>query len=198
MPAFACYSGLTIVPTADVTGANTYGLELQFDGDVPTPAPDTRILNTELGFGDRFEAGVDFDLSEDADPRTLVNAKYQLSRNTEGTKLLALGVCSVGSGLRASPYAVGTRDYGTFRGHLGLIRTDEADRAFVGVDKALDDRITAMLDYTAGDESYSSVGISYQHDDRFGVLAGLQFPNAGGETLFTVHLVLSGPYHLTR
>lgn len=196
LPAQACYSGLTIIPTAEVIGANTYGIELQFDGSIPTPSPDTRILNTELGFGERFEAGVDFDLSEDADPRVLLNAKYQLSRDAEGTKLLALGVCNLGSGITASPYLVGTRDFGTHRGHLGVIRTEEADRAFVGVDKALSDKVTGMVDYTAGEENYSSVGISYQYDDRFGVLAGLQFPNAGGETLFTVHLVLTGPYHL--
>lgn len=195
-PVFACYSGLTIIPTADVIGADTYGLELQFDGDTPTSAPDTRILNTEIGFGDRLEAGVDFDLSKDADPRVLLNAKYQLARNTEGTELLGLGICNVGSGVRASPYLVGTRDFGAFRGHLGLIRTDEADRLFLGIDKAVNDLVTAMLDYTAGDENYSSVGISYQHDNRFGVMAGLQFPNGGGDTLFTVHLVLSGPYHV--
>lgn len=194
-PALACYTGLTIIPTADVIGANTYGIELQLDGDVPTPAPDTRILNTELGFGDRLEAGVDLDLSEGADHRVLFNAKCQIARNAQGTKLLALGVCNVGHGLHASSYVVATRDYGTVRGHLGLIRTTEANRPFVGLDRPLNDRVTSMVDYTAGDESCSSVGINYQHDDRFGVLGGLQFPNAGGKTLFTVHFVFNGPYH---
>jgi hypothetical protein len=191
----ACYSGLTIIPTADVIGANTYGIELQFDGSPSAPFADTRILNTELGFGDRFEVGVDFDLSEDADPRSLLNAKYHLSRNSEGTKLLALGVCNVADGLKANPYLVGTRDFKSCRGHLGLIRTEKSHRVFAGIEKPLTDQVTAMLDYTAGDESYSSIGMNYQHNDSFGVLAGLQFPNGGGRTVSTIHFVLSGPYH---
>lgn len=193
VPSFACYSGLTLIPTTDTVGANQYSIEFQTDGNIPTPKADTYILNTEVGITDRIEAGVDFDLSQDADPRVFFNGKYVFAKRADGTQAMAIGVCNVGEHLQASPYLVGTQDFGFARGHVGAIGVEGNTRWFVGADRAMTDQLTVMADYTSGDENYSSLGASYQMTERFGILAGAQFPNAGGETLFTIHLCLTGP-----
>lgn len=198
VPGVACYSGLTLIPTTDTVGAKQFGVEFQVDGSIPTPKADTYILNTEVGITDRIEAGVDFDLSTDADPRVLFNGKYVFLKRAGGTQALAIGVCGVGEHVKASPYLVGTQDFGFLRGHVGGIGVDGNTHWFVGADRAMTDHLTLMADYTSGDENFSSLGASYQFTDRLGILAGAQFPNAGGETLFTVHLCLTGPVTKSR
>lgn len=192
VPSFACYSGLMLIPTTDTVGAKQYGIEFQVDGSIPRPKTDTYILNTEVGIKDRIEAGVDFDLSKDADPRLLFNGKYVFAKRADGAQAMAVGVCAVGAQVKASPYLVGTRDFGFARGHAGVIGVEGQTCWFVGADHAMTEQLTLMADYTSGDENYSSLGASYQVSDHFGILAGAQFPNAGGDTLFTVHLCLTG------
>lgn len=194
VPGVACYSGLMLIPTTDTVGAKQFGVEFQVDGSIPTPKADTYILNTEVGITDRIEAGVDFDLSKDAEPRVLFNGKYVLLKRAGGTQALAIGVCGVGEHVKASPYLVGTQYFGFVRGHLGAIGVDGKTRWFVGADRAMTDKLTLMADYTSGDENFSSLGASYQFTDHVGLLAGAQFPNEGGDTLFTVHLVINGPW----
>lgn len=193
--AFGCCSGLGVIPTAETVGADQYGVEFQFDGPFPVRSTDVYIINTEFGLGDRFEAGVDYDLSDGVATRALINAKYLLAVGTPRSPAVAVGVCSVGRHTKATPYAVLTQEFTGCRGHLGVMHTEDHNRVFVGVDKALAERWTVMADYTAGDEGWSSLGANYQFTDGFGVFAGAQFPNAGGEaSWFTLHFVFSGPY----
>ncbi|HOS42641.1 MAG TPA: hypothetical protein PK794_03035, partial [Armatimonadota bacterium] len=194
VPGLACYSGLTVIPTADTVGAGQYGIELQADGPTSPFESDTHILNTEIGLGDRVEVGVDFDLSKGADPRVLFNGKYVFATGGDGALALAAGVQNIGNGLTAVPYLVGTRDFTACRGHLGVQRAEGNTRPFVGIDAPLGARWTLMADYTAGDENSASAGVNYQFTDRVGLLGGLIFPNDGSGTGFTVHLVFNGPY----
>lgn len=193
-PAWSCYSGLTVIPTTDVVGAGQYSLDLQTDGSLPVPRADFYLLNTEFGIGDRFEAGVDFDLSEDADPRVLFNAKYVLAQNADNTRVLAVGISSLADGVKSVPYVTGMADLRAFRLHLGMLHQEGMDRWFAGVDRELTDKLYACVDYTNGDENYSSVGVNYQFTESTGVFAGALFPNAGGDTEFTLHLVFCGSY----
>jgi len=193
-PVRSCYSGLTVIPTTDVVGAGQYSLDLQTDGSLPVPRADFYLLNTEFGIGDRFEAGVDFDLSEDADPRVLLNAKYVFARNADNTRALAAGISSLADGVKSVPYVTGMADLRAFRLHLGMLHQEGMDRWFAGVDRELTDKLYACADYTNGDENYSSVGVNYQFTENTGVFAGVLFPNAGGDTEFTLHLVFCGSY----
>jgi hypothetical protein len=173
-------------------GNKQYGIEFQMDGSVQESETDTNIVNTEYGFTDRIEAGVDFDMSVDADPRALLNTKYVFAKRVDERQAMAIGTCSVANNFKSNPYIVGMNDFGFARLHAGVMRIDGKNRWFAGTDRAINDRLTFMADYTYGDENFSSAGFNYQYSDAFGMLAGAQFPNEGGDTLFTLHLVFTG------
>ena len=195
IPCLACYSGLAATPTADMVPAGQYCLEPQFDGTCDGGSVGTRILNTQFGITPRFEAGVDLDLSDDADPRVLGNFKYLAVNGGTRSPAVALGVCNMGSNMRSSPYVVSLHDFGALRGHVGLMRIEGNNRWFIGADRSLTDRLMLMADYTSGDENCSSVGFNYQFNERFGILGGVLFPNTDGEeTGFTLHFVFTGSY----
>ena len=197
-PAHATYSGLVLIPTADMVPVGEYAVELQFDGSLGACKADTELLNTQFGFSSRLEAGLDFDLSKGVDSRILTNAKYIISPGGENRPSLALGTFNLAPNFKHTPYVVATQDFKAMRGHLGIMRTDSKNRLFVGADCPINDKISLMADYTGGEENSSSVGINYQPSDRFGILSGVQFPNAGGDTLFTVHFTLSGEFRNAR
>jgi hypothetical protein len=194
-PARACYTGLVNIPTAEVIGAGRYGIEPQFDGSFAQGNADTRILNTEVGFGPRFEAGLDFDLSHEPKTRMLLNAKYLLFSGGKKSPALAIGACNVGRDMSATPYLVATRQFRGMRGHVGAARIERHGRWFVGADHAVNDKLTLIADYTSGSGNFATIGASYQFTDAFGVMAGLALPNSRGEDVrFTAHFVLEGPY----
>lgn len=195
----ACYTGLVNIPTAEVIEPGQYGIELQFDGSFAAGRADTRILNTELGLSPRFEAGGDFDLSHQAETRTLLNAKYLLSPGGEKRPALALGACNVGRHASATPYLVATQEFRGARGHLGAARIDDRNCWFVGADHAVNDKLTLMADYTSGSENFATIGASHQFTDRLGGMAGVVFPNVrDADTALTLHLVFTGPYRLAK
>jgi hypothetical protein len=192
VPALGCYTGLTIIPTAETIEPGKYGVEMQFDGAFAQGKADTRIFNTQFGLVPRLEVGVDFDLSKESDLKVLLNAKYLLSAGGKNAPALALGICNVADQLKSSPYFVATHDFGALRGHLGSTIMDGNNRWFIGADRALADKLTLMADYTSGKGNFSSCGFSYQFDARFSVMAGALFPNAGNEeTGFTIHFVFN-------
>ena len=195
-PAYACYSGLAIIPTAETVGEGYYGIEPQLDGPLDSLSAETRLLNTEVGIGPRFEGGVDLDLSEDAPTRLLLNAKWLLAEGGERGPAVALGVCNVGRHLVSSPYAVATQELGAgLRGHAGVIGIEGDHHWFAGLDKALESGLLLMADYTEGAGNYSSLGAGLELGGPWSAMAALQFPNTqGDETLFTVHLVFTAPY----
>ncbi len=192
VPAVACYSGLLLIPTADLVPEKTYSLEYQTDGRIPHTAADTYLINTEFGITDRFEAGVDYDLDKDADTRVLFNGKLQLLPATDILPAVAVGGCEIGDKLNGRYYLVATKDYSLARAHAGVQRVDGNNSWFVGADKAIDDKLAVQADYTSGDENFSSLSASYPITDTFSVMAGTQFPNAGGDTRFSLHFILTG------
>jgi hypothetical protein len=190
----ACYSGLVLIPTAETVGADQFSLDLQVDGSFPRQATDTYIINTEFGFGPRFEAGVDFDLSEEAESRTFFNAKYLLTEDREKAPALALGITNVAEGVQAVPYLVMSHDFQSLRGHLGVGRFEDKNRWFAGMDRGIAENLTFMADYTSGAENASSVGLNYEFNDCWSVCLGAMFPNEGGESGFSFHLAWATPY----
>ena len=192
MPAFACYSGLIVIPTADMVPEKTYSIEYQTDGTIPHYAADTYLINTEAGITDRFEAGVDYDLDKEADTRVLFNGKFLLRAADEKLPAVAVGGCEIGDKLNGKFYLVATQSFDLARGHVGVQRVDSTNSWFVGADKAIDDKLSVTADYTSGDDNSSSLGASYKLTDTTSVMAGTIFPNAGGDARFTVHFVLTG------
>ncbi len=188
----ACYSGLGVIPTADVIEPGRYGVELQIDGRLDGVTSDTRVLDFEYGLCPRIEAGIDFDISTESDSRELLNAKCQLLSDSGSTPAFAVGVCNVGKSIKSSPYAVATHDFTALRSHLGLMRIDGNNRWFVGIDRAITDKITCMADYTNGSDNFASLGGSYQFNQHIGVLAAIMLPNDNaGDTGYTLHFVFN-------
>ena len=192
IPSMAAYSGLTFIPTADTVGANQYSLLIYSDGSFRDPNADSRYFCTEIGIGDRFEAGVDFDISKGADKNASFNAKYALPVDRNKSLHLACGIYGTEVHTKSVPYIVATKVLKYGRLHLGDCVIEGKNRWFVGADKALGNKWTVLADYTNGDENYSSLSFNYQLSDNFGIMAGAEFPNTTGDTLFIVAFSLNG------
>lgn len=193
-PVLGCYSGLIVIPTAETVGAGQYGLEAQMDGSSLGSGSTARILNTELGIGERWEAGVDFDLSKESDSRALLNCKCVFAQDQRYNTSFCVGTCNVARRFKQSPYLVATHDCSAFRVHLGEMHLEGNNCWFTGVDCGMGEHLTLMADYTSGDENCSSLGFNYQLNKDFGILGGVMFPNGDGDTLFTLHFCLGGSY----
>lgn len=188
----ATYGALVLIPTADVVGDGNYSIEFQLDGSLPDKTSETRFFNSQFGFGDRLEAGVDFDFSKGAESKVLLNAKYVFGVVGDQDLLLAAGVHSIEPNSKSVAYLVASKNLGDLRLHLGGHRRNGGNHWLAGFDWAVGERWTVMADYTSGSEDYSSAGFNYQFDERFGIMAGTLFPNASGDTLYTVHFVYGG------
>ncbi len=195
--AWACYSGLLNIPTADMVPAENVSAELQIDGVIRGLADDTRLLNTELGITDRLELGLDLQNDGDDSPERVypvLNGKLLILKGGEKSPALAAGIYAIDASdpVANVPYLALTQDFKFFRAHFGVEKIEDHYRPFIGLDRDLTEKITFMADYTYGPENFASLGGNYQLNDHFGVMAGLMFPNSGDDLRFTVHLVLCG------
>lgn len=117
----ATYSGLALIPTADVVGRGQCSIEWQMDGPAPADSPDSYFLNSQFGIGNRAEVGVDFDNSDGADPRLFLNAKIVVAEDSRRGQALALGVHNVADGARGWGYAVALFTVKAVRLHPGVV-----------------------------------------------------------------------------
>ncbi|MCL5104565.1 MAG: hypothetical protein M1133_10715 [Armatimonadetes bacterium] len=192
--AFACYSGLLLIPTTDVVGRGEYSMEYQNDFSTPITRDNRATLfNTEYGISRGLELGFDVDASPTADTDAIGNIKYAFELGG-GTKLpVAIGSYNMSQNLKSATYGVVGQTFGFGRLSLGALRTDTATRWFAGVDRPISDRWTLMADYTSGRENYWSVGANYVVSDRYSVLAGVEYPNVPGEDIiYSLHFVICG------
>lgn len=192
--AFACYSGLGLIPTADTVGAGQYCLDLQADGSFKSYSTDTKVVNFQMGYGERFEVGMDVTNADNEKSEKELNAKYVFALNKKRSAAYAFGVCCLARHSKPSTYFAASRDLGSFRFHYGGIHYEEGSSWFVGVDREIAKNWTLMADYTSGGENYSSVGLNYQLKDNVGLFASAMLPNNSGDSLFSMHVVLNGPY----
>ena len=191
----ACYSGLILIPTADVTGPLAWALDIQWQGYSSAFRTDQLIVNTEWGIGDRFEMGLDVDAtSGPVEHRALFNAKYVLLRSDPRRLAVAVGLQNLNRSFNSYPYVVATKDWRIMRTHAGIQHEeDNRNRWFVGVDRALGEHWQLMADHTAGSENYSSAGVGWS-GASWQVMVGGQWPNGGGSAIVVVHVVLTGSF----
>lgn len=180
LAAHACYSGLTIVPTADVLEHREWSIEYQVDGAFSPLTGTTNLLNTQTGVANRLELGIDIDLNRKSETRALLNGKVKLWDDDARGRAVAAGIHNVGAKLTSIPYVVGSAAVGKGRLHAGLQKAEGAWQGFVGADADLTERLTVMADYTPGKPFASSIGANYRITDRVEVMAGAVIPNAGG------------------
>lgn len=194
--AFACYSGLVLIPTTDVTGNLQWSLDLQWQGYSRVLKTDQFVINTEVGLGDRFEAGVDVDASPgQVGRRVLLNGKYVFLKSERFGFSSALGVQNLDSRFSPQPYVVCTKSWGTFRAHLGVLRESDGmgHHGFFGADWTVAERWQFMADHTAGPGNFSSAGVAWV-GQGWQILAGAQWPNGGGRPLAVIHVILTGAF----
>lgn len=191
----ACYSGLIIIPTADVTGPLAWVLDIQWQGYSTAFRTDQLIVNSEWGIGDRFEMGLDVDATGGpVDHRALLNAKYVLLRSDPQHLAVAVGLQNMNRSFDSYPYLVATKDWGILRTHAGIQHEEgNRNRWFVGVDRTVGEHWQVMADHTAGSENYSSAGIGWC-GASWQVMVGGQWPDAGGSSIVVVHVVLTGSF----
>ena len=193
--AAALYTGLIQIPAAQVLPPGAYELILEVDmgaGDNNTTAV---IVDSQFGLTPRLDAGIDFDLGLGADSVLVGNLKYLFATDSKHTWGAALGVYTLSTALRSAEYVVASRYLGGCDVHLGLMHLNNGNQWFAGLNSSFLKRLTFMGDHVSGQGNYSSVGVQYNFNDRFNVLAGVLFPNTSGcDTQYTVQLTLAGPY----
>lgn len=192
----ACYSGLVIIPTADVAGPYTWALDMQWQGSSRAFKTDQLVLNTELGLGERVEVGIDIDAtSGSVERRVLLNAKYVFFKSDRYRFAAAVGVQNMSQEFTPFPYVVATKDWGALRTHLGIQheKDDNHNNWFVGIDRTFQQKWQIMADYTAGEQNCSSAGLGWI-GDRWQVFLGAQWPNAGGAPLVVLHVNVVGSF----
>ncbi len=196
----ACYSGLVLIPTADVTGSYIWALDLQWQGYSRALKTDQLVMNTEFGWGDRFEAGVDVDATSGfVENRALFNAKFVVLNSDAKRFAMAAGVQNVGQRFTPVFYVVATKDWGVLRTHAGVQREEDGHRneLFIGLDRSIGERWQIMADYTAGDQNAASAGVLWMAKG-WQVLAGVQWPNSGGAPVAVVHVVFTGAFRRSK
>lgn len=189
--ALACYSGLTLIPTAETVGPGVLSIEEQVDTSASPIRTESHIINTQFGIGERFEAGVDFDLSDDVNARTLVNAKYVLVPHNGRALAFATGVYNINSSFRSIPYLTCCTHVRRADMHFGVMRTDSRNRWFAGLHRPLFGSVCLMADHISGEENASALGLECDLGDRYGLLIGKQYPNGSGDPSLTFHLVMT-------
>lgn len=189
----ACYSGLIIIPTADVTGSYNWALDLQWQGYSRALRTDQLVVNTEIGIGDRFEMGIDVDATDgEVDHRVLFNAKYVFFKSERYGLATAAGIQNVNAKFTSTPYVAATEEFGATRIHAGVQHEDSSrNNWFVGLDHWINEQWQVMADYTRGKENYLSAGAAWT-GKKLQVVAGAQWPNGGGQPVAVLHVVLIG------
>lgn len=190
----ATYSGLLIIPTADLVAPGQCAAGVELDGTFAGHGDERWALNVEFGVSSRLEAGLDLYLTADPDSRVILDAKYLVTPDAERAPAVAVGICNVGTHLKAVPYLVASHDFGPMRGHAGVASMQGAGRWFVGVDRPLSERLWVQGDYTNGSENAASIAGYYQLTEQFGITAGAVVPNDGdGDIEFSLCLTFTGP-----
>lgn len=182
----ADYTGLVIIPTVDTVGDGAYNIEPQFYATAGNGDVYQGLLQTQFGYGARFEAGIDFIAQKDNSSGAALNFKYVFLGGPEDKFAAAVGYFDADPRLEAVPYLVTTTGLGKWRIHAGILDYRDNNYGFFGFDRSIGDRWTVMADYTSGAVNYSSVGFNYQVTERFGIQPGLIFSNTPGPTQFTV------------
>lgn len=190
--ALGCCGALLLVPTTDVVPYGGYSLELQQDSSANTKFDDTtHFVNTEFGLAANLEAGVDFDVSQDTRAKFIANGKYRFGLGrTEAA--MAVGIQSIDSRLKSIPFLTASVPLLRARLHTGILRSSGNTRLFGGFDVPVNDRLTLMGDYIAGDDNFTSAGLAYAFTKHFALLTYAQYPNDGSDKVYSVHLVFCG------
>lgn len=196
-PLSACYSGLLVIPTTDLLGNGNFALDFQWEGWVNQFREKQSIINTEFGIGERFEFGLDFNLTEtDNKHSVMFNAKILLFETRDSSFKIAGGVYNTNLEFDNLPYIIASKDFEIFRIHFGLQREYGGTINYIaGIDKITENGIQFCIDKIRGQENYLSFGIGYSKCP-FSTMIGYQWPNSGGKPELVFHIIWTVPTRL--
>ncbi len=160
-------TGLVVMPTADSLGfgqANGFVNYLDFDGD------DSTVFGANAGVGMGIELGIAS--LHNGGSETIVNAKWNLKRETLLTPGIAIGVIDITESLKGDmePYVVLSKRLSVpassvaVSGHLGYVAGDW-DEVMIGASVDLTSKLQLMADYIDD----FSIGARYAVTDDFKV-----------------------------
>lgn len=183
--AYACPTMLNLVPTADVMEPNSIRLSLENDGYSRVFASDSdNYVFLQMGVTSRLEAGVDFYCYKDKTD-TVLNAKYQLMKESDTRPGLAIGTMNISEGYTPKHYVSGVKSFGANRIHLGTIGDRHKQNLMAGYERSIGSCAGALVDYIDGDAGYKAVGAWWQPKGGPCLYAAVAFPNIHGETNLT-------------
>jgi hypothetical protein len=191
---WATFTGLTLIPTNDYTGANAW----QFGAQTQSTYFHTdQFVLTEFGIGDRFELGIDYYANTGhADDRAYFNCKYMVFKSDTHKFYVSGGLYNLTANGTSIPFAVATKDFGIFRLHAGAQyegTTDRATNFLCGADKIFSNGIQIMADYTHGQQNFTTAGVGYI--GKHIICSGsVMWPNAGGSPVYLLRFIVTGKW----
>lgn len=189
-----CYSGLLVVPTTDLSGDGNFIIDLQWEGWGNDLTEKQSILNTQLGIGEKFELGLDFNLTDTSvDDTVLFNVKYLLPDLKVKNFKIAVGFYNGNKELDFIPYLIATKEFSYLRVHAGIQREYDGNINYIlGIERKTENGWQLMIDRISGDENYLSLGVGYS-GGSLGFMVGCQQPNGGGKPEIVFHLFWTIP-----
>ena len=152
-PSFGGYTGLLLVPNADVLDAGSFNVGY-FTSDT-TDKPRAFVGN--YGIDGSVEVGINRLRSDDGTD-TLLNAKYAIRKETEKKVALAAGIVDATGELGRTIYLVGSKSIGkqlrafdkeitNVRVYFGLGSGGELDGLLAGASAVLGKRLALLAEY---------------------------------------------------
>jgi hypothetical protein len=182
--AWAAPSGLNNIPTADVAPTNV--LVLQAFSSFGQDTPPSWFAGFKYGVLENLEAGIDGRLDgpgANTDPALQVKYRFPLDPQTA----LAAGIANITGDTDKNgntfPYLVLSHDFTGVRGHLGYSFENDNQALFVGLDKAVNTKLTLRADWIQvadGHESLSSLGFISPLNKDWLVEGWATFPSQNG------------------
>ncbi len=178
LPVQASFTGLLLIPTADVLGTGGVNVGVQTQGRAAGAhgATDPH-LNTQVG-APHSEFGMDIDVARHPEAGAIFNGKLQVMQG-DRRPLLAVGVYNVGEHSAPSGYvAASSSAADRLRLHAGaFVAPEPATQGFAGVQYTLSPQFQLWAEAIAGEGNNSAYTLTYSPNGRFVVSLGWQRPN---------------------
>lgn len=154
-PSFRGYTGLVKVPSANTLDAGEFAFGVMTEGTDKFQANDAFAT---YGIGGQTEIGVDsFQPFDAKDRKTLVNAKYRFSPNSDSKSGYAVGIIDAANEVEQTGYVVATKSIvrrtnifasvvSSVRGHLGF-GVGRLNGVFAGLSIFAGNRVVFSAEY---------------------------------------------------
>ncbi len=161
VPSFRGYTGLVVIPTADVLDQGEYSVGVMTEEADDFEANDVFAMYSPTN---NFEIGINsIQLVNASERETQINAKYRLMAETEQRAAVAFGLIDASDEIESTAYAVFSKslmrgikvfdnDITNLRGHIG-IGGGQLDGLFFGVSLFAGNRVMFSYEWDSRDSN---------------------------------------------